>query len=104
MASHCPTVGLCPHILVITHLMMAKVPAGKRHPVTNVKFQCLQMGKAKKSGRPKRVGTFLERDDSSDEEEAQQLAVDYSIEQKKSKKSKKRSPRSQEVSLQYCPW
>ena len=81
--------GICAHVLAINHKLGGKAPEGERTPLLNCKYQCLKMQPPKKKGggRPTKARHFLQREfDSSDEEQEQAAALDFSFPLAKSKK------------------
>jgi len=74
--------GICSHILAVNHRVMSSKPVEGRVPLLNCKYQCMKMqpGKAKQGGRPKKARHYLQREfDSSDEEQVQAAALDFSF-------------------------
>ena len=80
--------GICEHVLAINHKICGKAPVGERTPLLNCKYQCLKMQPPKKKGggRPTKARYYLQRElDSSDEEQEQAAALDFSVPLTKSK-------------------
>ena len=80
LVCHCKRgrkIGVCSHILFLTHLMMKAGPKDERKAICNIKYAVGEIAGAKRgsAGKPKRVKHCLLREDSDEEEEAPAQAL-----------------------------
>ena len=69
-------IGVCSHIMFVTHLIMKAGPAEERFALNNLKYVTAQIAGAKKKGSagpPKKIGHCLQKESSDEEEEAPPL-------------------------------
>jgi hypothetical protein len=74
--------GICKHILLVTHVIIAHRPAEEKKAHLNLKFvngQISKMPKNKKGGRPKNLKHCLLKEDSSDEEDNGPLQLQWHL-------------------------
>ena len=75
-------IGICSHIIGVTHCMMAAEAPEKQKSVCNVKYMTKGISKRKDGktrgarGRPRRAGHCLQKDSSDDEDEPR-LALEW---------------------------
>ena len=63
--------GVCSHIMFVTHLIMKAGPKEDRKAINNLSYVTGQIAGAKKGAvRPKRIKHCLQKDSSDEEEEA----------------------------------
>ena len=63
-------IGVCSHIMFVTHLIMKAGPAEERFALNNLKYVTAQIAGAKKAtGKPKRIKDCLTKEQSDDDEE-----------------------------------
>ena len=64
-------IGVCSHIMFVTHLIMKAGPKEERKALNNLMYVTKQIaGASKKVGPPKRIKHCLQKEDSDEEEEA----------------------------------
>ena len=64
--------GVCSHIMFVTHLIMKAGPKKDRKAINNLSYVTGQIAGSKKGkvGHPKRIKHYLQKDSSDEEEEA----------------------------------
>ena len=71
-------IGICAHILLVTHEEMKGTPRERRKPVCNLKYMTTKIaGGKRKLGRPTTVKHCLIRDDSSDSDDDTTLRLTW---------------------------
>ena len=63
-------IGVCSHIMFVTHLIMKAGPVEERNALNNLKYVTAQIaGEKKATGKPKRIKDCLTKEPSDGEEE-----------------------------------
>ena len=70
-------IGMCSHILVVTHLIMKARPHAERSVEHNVKYMVANVAGHRPAHRPKKVKHFLLREDSDGEADSSPLQYEW---------------------------
>ena len=64
-------IGVCSHIMFVTHLMMKGGPRAERKSINNLTYVTKQIAGSKRgrAGRPKRIKHCLQKDSSDEDDE-----------------------------------
>ena len=66
----CRKIGICSHVLLVTHEMMKGLPRCQRKAINNLTFMTGEIaGASKGRGMPKTMKHCLQKEDSSDDDD-----------------------------------
>ena len=78
----CRKIGICKHILLTTHFVMASGPKEERKAICNLKYMTTSISGAKKGkgtqgGRAKAIALALEREEANDDDDNSLLQITW---------------------------